>query len=85
MGENEMLIRRALQGRDREAAAISVKFGAMRDPSGGWIGVDGRPVAVKNFLASRCGTSAPITSTSTGSAATTRRSRSRRRSGRSAR
>jgi aryl-alcohol dehydrogenase-like predicted oxidoreductase len=30
---------------------ISVKFGALRDPAGGWVGVDGRPAAVKNFLA----------------------------------
>jgi aryl-alcohol dehydrogenase-like predicted oxidoreductase len=28
-----------------------VKFGAMRDPAGAWIGVDGRPAAVKSFLA----------------------------------
>ncbi len=51
MGDNEMLLRRALEGRDREAALISVKFGVLRDPQGGWAGVDGRPVAVKNFLA----------------------------------
>jgi aryl-alcohol dehydrogenase-like predicted oxidoreductase len=51
MGENEMLIRRALQGRDRDRAVISVKFGVLRDPAGGWNGVDGRPEAVKNFLA----------------------------------
>jgi aryl-alcohol dehydrogenase-like predicted oxidoreductase len=51
MGENEMLIRRALEGRDRDAAVISVKFGVLRDPAGGWNGVDGRPEAVKNFLA----------------------------------
>jgi aryl-alcohol dehydrogenase-like predicted oxidoreductase len=50
-GENEMLIRRALQGRDRDSAVISVKFGVLRDPAGGWNGVDGRPEAVKNFLA----------------------------------
>jgi aryl-alcohol dehydrogenase-like predicted oxidoreductase len=50
MGENEMLIRRALQGRDRDAAVISVKFGVLRDPAGGWNGVDGRPEAVRNFL-----------------------------------
>ena len=30
---------------------ISVKFGVLRDPAGGWAGADGRPVAVKNFLA----------------------------------
>jgi aryl-alcohol dehydrogenase-like predicted oxidoreductase len=51
MGENEMLIARALANRDRDSAVISVKFGALRDPDGGWAGVDGRPVAVKNFLA----------------------------------
>jgi aryl-alcohol dehydrogenase-like predicted oxidoreductase len=51
MGDNEMLIGRALKGHDREQAAISVKFGVLRDPAGGWAGVDGRPVAVKNFLA----------------------------------
>jgi aryl-alcohol dehydrogenase-like predicted oxidoreductase len=52
MGANEMLIREALSGRrNRDQAVISVKFGALRDPSGGWAGVDGRPVAVRNFLA----------------------------------
>jgi aryl-alcohol dehydrogenase-like predicted oxidoreductase len=30
---------------------LSVKFGAMRDPSGAWVGVDNRPAALKNFLA----------------------------------
>ena len=30
---------------------ISVKCGALRDPKGNWLGVDGRPSAVKNFLA----------------------------------
>jgi hypothetical protein len=28
---------------------ISVKFGALRDRAGGWIGYDARPAAVKNF------------------------------------
>ena len=28
-----------------------MKFGALRGPDGGWLGVDGRPAAVKNFLA----------------------------------
>jgi aryl-alcohol dehydrogenase-like predicted oxidoreductase len=51
MGHNELLVGRALDGRDRERAVISVKFGVLRDPAGGWAGVDGRPVAVKNFLA----------------------------------
>ncbi len=30
---------------------LSVKFGTLRDPGGGWGGNDGRPAAVKNFLA----------------------------------
>ncbi len=51
MGDNEMLIRKALRERDRGQALISVKFGVLRDPDGGWAGVDGRSVAVKNFLA----------------------------------
>jgi aryl-alcohol dehydrogenase-like predicted oxidoreductase len=51
MGHNEMLIREALAGRGRDSALISVKFGALRDPARGWAGYDGRPAAVKNFLA----------------------------------
>ncbi len=50
-GHNELLIREALAGRDREQVAVSVKFGALRGPDGGWLGVDGRPAAVKNALA----------------------------------
>ena len=50
MGHNESLIGKALQGQ-RNRALLSVKFGALRDPAGGWTGVDGRPVSVKNFLA----------------------------------
>ena len=49
MGHNELLISRALKDR-RDKALISLKFGAMRSPDGGWIGADARPVAVKNFL-----------------------------------
>src|SRR5512145_2335441 len=47
-GYNEMLIGRALQGR-RDGALLSVKFGALRSPDGGWIGIDARPTAVRNF------------------------------------
>jgi pyridoxine 4-dehydrogenase len=50
MGRNEMLIREALRGA-REDVVISVKFGALRDPTGGWSGYDCRPEAVRNFLA----------------------------------
>ncbi|MDB5562222.1 MAG: aldo/keto reductase [Hyphomicrobiales bacterium] len=50
-GHNEMLIAEALKGRRREDVIISVKFGGLRAPDGGWSGFDARPVAVKNFLA----------------------------------
>ena len=49
-GHNEMLIGRALKGR-RDQALLSVKFGALRTPDGGFGGVDTRPVAIKNFVA----------------------------------
>jgi aryl-alcohol dehydrogenase-like predicted oxidoreductase len=51
MGRNELLIAKALRDRRREDVAISVKFGALRDPSGAWLGTDGRPAAVKSALA----------------------------------
>jgi len=51
MGHNELLIAEALRGRKREQAVISVKFGALRDVAGAFSGFDGRPAAVKNFLA----------------------------------
>jgi aryl-alcohol dehydrogenase-like predicted oxidoreductase len=51
MGHNEMLIAQALKGVSRDKYVLSVKFGALRDPAGGWIGFDGRPAAVKTFLA----------------------------------
>ncbi|MFJ2826667.1 aldo/keto reductase [Streptomyces sp. NPDC087263] len=54
MGHNELLIGEALRTAPtarREQALTSVKFGALRDPDGGWMGYDGRPAAVKNFAA----------------------------------
>jgi len=51
MGHNELLIHDALRGRQREAVTISVKFGALRDPGGNWVGYDARPSALKSFLA----------------------------------
>jgi aryl-alcohol dehydrogenase-like predicted oxidoreductase len=51
MGHNELLIRAALKGRDRTGVVISVKCGALRDPRGNWLGIDGRPASVKTFLA----------------------------------
>lgn len=50
-GHNEMLLGRALAGHRRESVVVSLKFGALRDPAGGFIGYDGRPKSVKNFLA----------------------------------
>jgi len=50
-GHNEMLIREALKGGKRERAFIAVKFGAMRGPDLKFLGDDGRPNSVKNFLA----------------------------------
>jgi aryl-alcohol dehydrogenase-like predicted oxidoreductase len=49
MGHNEMLIRRAIEGR-RKGVFLAVKFGAMRGPDGSFNGYDLRPEAVKNFL-----------------------------------
>ncbi|NUK42750.1 aldo/keto reductase [Streptomyces lunaelactis] len=54
MGHNELLINEPLRpapAAAREKALTSVKFGALRDPEGGWSGYDGRPAAVKNFAA----------------------------------
>ena len=50
MGHNEMLIRRAIEGK-RKDVFLAVKFGAMRGPDGSFSGYDVRPEAVKNFLA----------------------------------
>ncbi|WP_030419748.1 aldo/keto reductase [Streptomyces sp. NRRL F-5065] len=54
MGHNEMLIGEALRtapAARREQALVSVKFGALRDPGGDWLGYDGRPDAVRTFAA----------------------------------
>ncbi|OZC87403.1 aldo/keto reductase [Rhodococcus sp. 06-412-2C] len=49
-GHNEMLIGRALKERNRDDVVLSVKFGALRGPDGGWLGFDGRPESVKSSL-----------------------------------
>jgi pyridoxine 4-dehydrogenase len=51
MGHNEMLLQRALVGHPRDRFLLAVKFGGMRGPNGAFIGLDARPVALKNFLA----------------------------------
>ncbi|QDA61442.1 aldo/keto reductase [Hymenobacter jejuensis] len=51
MGHNEMLIGKALASSSlRDKAMLSVKFGALRDPKGNFVGYDARPAAVKNFV-----------------------------------
>ncbi|WP_159474952.1 aldo/keto reductase [Dyadobacter sp. 3J3] len=47
-GHNEMLIGKAIKGR-RDDAFISVKFGAIFH-NGQWLGMDLRPMAIKNFI-----------------------------------
>ena len=51
MGHNELVVGRALRDLDRDEVQLSVKFGGLRDPEGGWSGFDARPAAVRNFLA----------------------------------
>jgi aryl-alcohol dehydrogenase-like predicted oxidoreductase len=51
MGHNELLIGEALKTIARDRVLLSVKFGALRDPAGAWLGNDMRPQALKNFLA----------------------------------
>jgi aryl-alcohol dehydrogenase-like predicted oxidoreductase len=49
-GHNEMLVARAIAGR-RDQVFIQIKFGILRDPGGGFGGVDIRPSSIKNYLA----------------------------------
>jgi aryl-alcohol dehydrogenase-like predicted oxidoreductase len=49
-GHNELLVGRALTDIDRSQVQLSVKFGGLRDPDGGFVGFDTRPAAMKNFL-----------------------------------
>ncbi|WP_346044814.1 aldo/keto reductase [Actinomadura chokoriensis] len=51
MGHNELLLAEALRGRPRDGYELSVKFGMLRGPGPEFGGIDGRPEAVKNFLA----------------------------------
>ena len=47
-GHNELLVGKAIKGR-REDAFISVKFGAIFH-NNQWLGLDLRPIAIKNFI-----------------------------------
>ncbi len=49
-GHHEMVLGRAIKER-RDEVFLSVKFGMMLSPSSGFLGLDGRPAAVKNFAA----------------------------------
>jgi len=49
-GHNEELIRTAIKDFPREKVFIAVKFGGLRNWDGRFIGIDNRPVAVRNFL-----------------------------------
>jgi aryl-alcohol dehydrogenase-like predicted oxidoreductase len=49
-GHNELLIGKAIAGR-RDQVQLSVKFGVMRGADASMGGFDGRPAALKNFLA----------------------------------
>jgi aryl-alcohol dehydrogenase-like predicted oxidoreductase len=51
VGHNEELIRNAIKDFPRDRVFISVKFGGLRNYDGNFIGVDTRPVAIRNFLA----------------------------------
>jgi aryl-alcohol dehydrogenase-like predicted oxidoreductase len=46
-----MLLASALREAPRDSVFIQVKFGAQRDPAGGWVGYDASPAAVKTSLA----------------------------------
>ena len=78
MGHNELLLRQALAGRRREQVLLSVKFGSLRDPDGGWGGVDGRPPPSRTSWPIHCAGLAPIMSTYTARRASIRLCRSKR-------
>jgi aryl-alcohol dehydrogenase-like predicted oxidoreductase len=50
MGMNELMIGEAIKNR-REKVFLSVKTGTLRDHKGHFMGLDGRPNAIKNFCA----------------------------------
>jgi aryl-alcohol dehydrogenase-like predicted oxidoreductase len=50
VGHNEELIREAIKGIPREKVFISVKFGALRNHDGNFVGFDSRPAVIRNYL-----------------------------------
>ena len=51
MGHNEMLIAEAVKGMPRDSYQLSVKFNALRNADGMFLGIDSRPKAIQTFLA----------------------------------
>ncbi len=51
MGHNEMLLREALKGRPRDSYVLSVKYGALRDPKGQFLGVATDPASTRTAIA----------------------------------
>ena len=49
MGHNEELIREAKKNLPRDKFFISVKFGAIRNHDGNWLGFDTRPILIRNY------------------------------------
>jgi len=49
-GHNELLIGRAIKELPRDKVFISIKFGALRNWDGNFIGIDTRPAATRNFV-----------------------------------
>ena len=66
MGHNEMLIREALAGRNRDNLQISVKFGALRDPTKVFSAMTAARRRSGILSPIRCNGSASIISTSIG-------------------
>jgi aryl-alcohol dehydrogenase-like predicted oxidoreductase len=50
MGHNEELIREAKKNIPRDKFFISIKFGALRNHDGSWLGFDTRPALIRNYL-----------------------------------
>lgn len=50
VGHNEELISKAIRDIPRNKVFISIKFGGMRNHDGSFIGIDTRPVAIRNFI-----------------------------------
>jgi len=50
MGHNEELIREAKKNIPRDKFFISIKFGALRNHDGNWLGFDTRPALIRNYL-----------------------------------